>query len=163
MPGLTACNTLSSGNSRVGSQRTSRFLRVLGVHGFAGRRFASGEDAAGKNHVAILSYGFWQRHFGGRRQCYWKNGYLERGVLHRPPASCRTGSTSRQRDLWTPLDMSPKELGPRGNHNRNAIARLNTAVTHVGTTNQGLLACSKLCGRRHESAQHVMSCELSRC
>jgi hypothetical protein len=26
-----------------------------------------------------------------------------------------------------------------------------------------VLACSKSCTRRHESAQHVMSCELSRC
>ena len=30
-----------------------------------GRPFEPGSDAAGKNHVAVLNYGFWQRHFGG--------------------------------------------------------------------------------------------------
>lgn len=107
----------------------ANFFRVLGVEPFAGRRFASGEDAAGKNHVAILSYGFWQRHFGGGANAVGEtltlNGepYTVIGIM---PHWFNFPATT---DLWTPLDMSPKELGPRGNHNWNAIGRLKAGVT----------------------------------
>jgi hypothetical protein len=91
----------------------ANFFRILGVQPFAGRSFVSGEDAAGKNHVAVLSYGFWQRHFGGDANAIGKtvimNGesYTVIGIMPRWfnfPASV---------DLWTPLDMSLQELGPR--------------------------------------------------
>ncbi len=44
----------------------ANFFNVLGVRPLYGRAFAAGEDVAGKNRVAVLSYGFWQRHFGGK-------------------------------------------------------------------------------------------------
>src|SRR5580700_2954468 len=37
------------------------FFSVLGIDPKVGRAFDSGEDQAGKNHVAVLSNGFWQR------------------------------------------------------------------------------------------------------
>src|SRR5258708_37648364 len=45
----------------------ANFFSVLGVQPLLGRTFVQGEDKEGKDHVAILSYGFWQRHLGGNR------------------------------------------------------------------------------------------------
>ena len=44
----------------------ANFFSLLGVQAKLGRTFVAGEDQAGKNKVAILSNGFWQRHLGGR-------------------------------------------------------------------------------------------------
>ncbi|MFT3869417.1 MAG: ABC transporter permease [Nibricoccus sp.] len=45
---------------------TANLLPTLGIPPFLGRGFLDEEDRPGHNQVAILSHGFWQRHFGGR-------------------------------------------------------------------------------------------------
>src|SRR5207237_2090678 len=49
-----------------GAGVTADFFRVLGVAPLLGRTFVRGEDAVGAAPVVVLTYGFWQRHFGGR-------------------------------------------------------------------------------------------------
>jgi putative ABC transport system permease protein len=44
---------------------TSEFFSVLGVKPAVGREFTTDEATRGKNLVAILSHGLWQRRFGG--------------------------------------------------------------------------------------------------
>lgn len=60
---------LSTGSEPVkvyGEMVTANFFDVLGVGLAAGRSFRPDEDAEpGRDPVAILSYGFWQRRFGG--------------------------------------------------------------------------------------------------
>jgi putative ABC transport system permease protein len=107
----------------------ANFFEVIGVRPLLGRGFAPGEDAAGKNHVTVLSYGFWQRRFGGNPQAIGKaielndEAYTVVGVMPRwfnfPWAP----------DLWTPLDMSPKNLGQRGDHSWNGVGRMKPGVT----------------------------------
>lgn len=107
----------------------ANFFDVLGISPMLGRNFGPGSDVAGKNHVTILSYGFWQRHFGGRRDVIGSTmqlnneSYTVIGVM--PPRFDYPSGT----DLWTPLDMSPKALTPRGTHQYPAIARLKDGVT----------------------------------
>jgi len=106
----------------------ANFFDVIGVRPLLGRGFAPGEDAAGKNHVAVLSYGFWQRRFGGNPQAVGKavelndEAYTVVGVMPRwfnfPSAP----------DLWTPLDVSPKNLGLRGDHSWRAVGRTKPGV-----------------------------------
>ena len=44
---------------------TSGFFETLGVQPILGRTFAAGEDELQKNFPVMLSYGAWQRRFGG--------------------------------------------------------------------------------------------------
>jgi putative ABC transport system permease protein len=107
----------------------SNFFPLLGVRPMLGRAFLEGEDQAGRNRVALLSYGFWQTHFGGLHDAIGKpvqlNGaaYQVVGIL---PAWYQSPGAA---DLWIPIDMSPNYLGRRGQHHLRAIGRMKPGVT----------------------------------
>src|SRR5687768_12185455 len=44
---------------------SANFFSVLGVDPFLGRTFQPGEDKQGAPRVTVLTYGLWQRRFGG--------------------------------------------------------------------------------------------------
>jgi hypothetical protein len=46
---------------------TEGVLPALGVPTYIGRWFSNEDDAAGSPRTVILSYGYWQRKFGGDR------------------------------------------------------------------------------------------------
>src|SRR5215471_2326130 len=48
-----------------GEQVTANLLPMLGIEPLHGRLFLEEEDRPGANKVAVLSYGLWQRRFGG--------------------------------------------------------------------------------------------------
>ncbi len=53
---------------RVSALRTSwDFFEMLGVRPISGRGFVAADDRPGAPRVAVLSYGLWQRKFGGDR------------------------------------------------------------------------------------------------
>jgi putative ABC transport system permease protein len=107
----------------------ANFFATLGVQPLIGRAFAQGEDVAGKDKVAILSYSFWQRHFGGRKDAIGQQlelndqPYAVIGIMPRwfnfPSAT----------DVWTPQDMTDKLFHNRGTHWMRAIARIKAGVS----------------------------------
>ncbi len=105
------------------------FFDVLGVRPLLGRTFARGESAPGGAKVAILSYGFWQRHFGGDRAIVDKPVVLDSErytVVGIMPAWF---NYPKDTEIWTPLDKSPQNLGTRGSHSYLAIGRLRRGVS----------------------------------
>ena len=44
---------------------TADFFRTIGIKPLLGRTFLPGEDQAGNDDVVVISYGLWQRRFGG--------------------------------------------------------------------------------------------------
>jgi len=46
---------------------TGEFFQVLGVAPLLGHTYGNAEDTPRTNSVAVLTYAFWQSHFGGRR------------------------------------------------------------------------------------------------
>jgi putative ABC transport system permease protein len=112
------------------------FFSLLGVQPQIGRTFSSGEDQPGKNHVAILSYSFWQRHFGGQTSAIGQTvelnneAYTVIGVM--PDWFNFPRSIVSTTDIWAPLDMSPKGTGTRGSHQWRAIARMKSGITVDG-------------------------------
>lgn len=51
----------------IGATVTADFFRVLDVPAVIGRTFLPSEDGPVSPRVAVLTYGFWQQRFGGRR------------------------------------------------------------------------------------------------
>jgi putative ABC transport system permease protein len=67
--GSTRFNLNTAGEMRPvpGLYASARFLDTLGVTPIIGRTFTADADRRGSEPTAILSYGFWQREYGGDR------------------------------------------------------------------------------------------------
>src|ERR1700722_18485765 len=107
----------------------SHFFSMLGVQPALGRALLNGEDQPGHNHVALLSNGFWQRHFGGEKSAVGKsvmlNGAKYEVVGVMPAWYLIPGGA----DMWTPIDASANGLGPRGEHHLRALGRIKDGLT----------------------------------
>ena len=83
---FTAGNMLLStptGTEPVPGERVSAgFFRTLGVAPILGRDFHQGEDTVGAPGGVMLSYGTWQRRFGGRKDVVGQSLKLS-GVSHK--------------------------------------------------------------------------------
>jgi putative ABC transport system permease protein len=109
---------------------SANFFSVLGVDPIKGRAFQSGEDKQGGPRVAVLSYGLWQRRFGGNEEIVGQqlnlagDSYTVIGVL---PQSFQFAM--RPADLWLPYQPTQNQLTRRFMHGTNLIARLKPGVT----------------------------------
>jgi predicted permease len=109
---------------------TANFFSVLGVDPILGRTFQPGEDKPGTPRVTVLSYGMWQRRFGGDPgiigQSLTINGdpYTVVGVL---PASFQFAL--RNADLWRPYQPTQQQLTIRYMHGTNLIGRLKPGIS----------------------------------
>ena len=114
-----------------GTRASGLVFRTLGVAPIVGRVFTTDEDEPGKNKVAVLSYGFWQRQFGGDRSIVGKPIILngeQHDVIGVMPASFRDFQ-GQQTDLWTPLALTPEQLSRgRTNEYLTLVARLKPGV-----------------------------------
>jgi putative ABC transport system permease protein len=123
------------------TQVQANFFGTLGISPYLGRSFSKGEDVAGRNHVALLSYAFWRRNFGGSTGTIGKTvdlnaeRYTIVGVM--PPTFHFPGTT----EVWVPIDMTSKQFSQRGNHGLNVIGRIKRNVT-LAQARQDLLAIS---------------------
>ncbi len=111
---------------------STNYFALFGVSPMLGRTFIPGEDAPGRNHVAILSYGLWKRRYLGDAAVVGRTVRLNRedytvvGVM---------GSDFRllgyTPQLWTPLTLTAAELAPAARKNRYLFlfARLAPGVT----------------------------------
>jgi putative ABC transport system permease protein len=116
-------------------------LAVLGIRPILGRDFLPSEGTMGARRVAILTYGFWQSHFGGDPSVVNQNITLDGqpveivGVL---PAAFRYGNHI---ELWVnPVNIAPEVFSPtpdwerkistnRETHYLSVIGRLKPGVT----------------------------------
>jgi putative ABC transport system permease protein len=107
------------------------FFDVFGVAPLLGRTFRAGEDQAGKNDVAVLSFEVWKTNFGGNEhvigQAIKLDGkpYTCIGVM---PSGFRYPLSST-RAVYTPLHPNPAWINSRGTHWLRVIGRLKPGVT----------------------------------
>jgi putative ABC transport system permease protein len=114
-----------------GVHASANFLHLLGVRPILGRDFISEEDRVGHDQVAIITYGLWQRRFGGDPAIVGKNILLDEkpftvvGVL---PRGFSIFGTSRQFDVWMPMALDRAQLH-REDHSVIVFGRLRKGVT----------------------------------
>jgi predicted permease len=122
--------------ARVTADRISSDLfELLGVRPVVGRAFEPQEEQFG-HQVVILSYGFWQRQFGGQLNILGQTLNLDRkpytiiGVMPQsfvfPLPGMMQGVSA---DLWVPLGLSKEELADFGdNFSYTVVGRLRPGV-----------------------------------
>ncbi|MCG3161860.1 MAG: hypothetical protein JMDDDDMK_03075 [Acidobacteria bacterium] len=118
-----------------GAAVTASLFPALGVAPALGRTFSPEEDRAGADPVVVLSYGLWQRRFGGDPKIIGRAISLS-GAAHTvigvmpasfqfPPPQAQSGVI--RSELWTPRRLET-ETG-RNSHSLFVIGRLKPGVT----------------------------------
>jgi putative ABC transport system permease protein len=113
-----------------GASVTANFFRVMAVEPALGRDFEDSDDQQGRPRKVMLSYGLWQRRFGGDATIVGRSlnlsgeTYLVAGVM--PP---RFQFPVRGLDFWIPLAVDQRTRVNRGNFWLNAIGRLRNGET----------------------------------
>ncbi len=117
-----------------GVEVSPQMFTVLGVSPTLGRSFAPDESSPGKSHVIILSYGLWQRVFGGKPDIVGSKIMLDgeaydvAGVMARNFQFPRIWGTAPE--YWVPITFEqPKWRKDRGSHWMWVIARMKAGVT----------------------------------
>ena len=109
------------------------FFDIVRVHPALGRTFVPDEHTPGRNHVLVVSDGFWKKRLGGAPDAVGRtltldgDSYTVVGVMPARFSFKSWGITSLQ--VWTPLSWDDKERAVRENHNYQVIARLKPGVT----------------------------------
>jgi putative ABC transport system permease protein len=112
------------------SQVSADFFRLFGVPLIRGRVFNEAEDRPGGDRVAIISYGLWQRRFGGDANVLGKtlmlagDPYAVIGVVGRDFDFREFGQAP---ELWVPFQLDPNTTDQ--GHYFTAAGRLRPGMT----------------------------------
>jgi predicted permease len=107
----------------------ANFVSVLGVQPELGRGFIEGEDRPGNNHVALLSFRFCRRHFGGLGNALGKTVNLNFQTYTVVGVMPHDVNYPEEAEIWIPLEMSVDHLGRRGDYSYRVLARLKPGVS----------------------------------
>ena len=113
----------------LGRNVTPNFFSVLGVSPILGRVFTADEDRSGAP-VIVVSYGLWQRRWGGGSAIIGKTALLNNarvaiiGVM--PRSFVFRNDTV---EYWAPIHFSPETAQQRRSHYLNVVARLQPGVS----------------------------------
>jgi len=114
----------------AGLHVTSDLFPVLGVRPIMGRTFTQDEDQIGRDREVVLSYGFWQRRFGGSKDVVGRTiefnaePYTIVGVM--PPEFRFAPFWATRAEVWSPLPLNPND---RVVNSKRIFARLKPGVS----------------------------------
>ena len=113
----------------TGVRVTANFFDTLGVAPMLGRAFLPEEEQQGRNSVAVLSYGLWQRRFGGDASVVGKTITLSGQPFTVVGVAPQSFQYPRTAQLWTALALESKDMSVRRFHFLSGIGRLKDGVT----------------------------------
>lgn len=116
----------------LGLRLTDSMFALLGVMPLRGRSFLPEDSQPGREHVLVLSYGLWQRRFGGRTDILGQNLLLDGDVytvigIMRPQFHFAPFWVT-QAEMWAPLPLANRSTNRAGRSLR-VFARLKPGVT----------------------------------
>lgn len=130
--GYTAQQTLTGGGRPELVQRgyvTWNLFRTLGVSPAAGRGFLPEEQELGAADVVLLSYGFWQRRFGGAPEAVGATLSLDRSSVLVVGVMPRGFRFFEEADLWSPIERDGPLDAQRDSHSLLLFGRLKAGVS----------------------------------
>ncbi len=113
-----------------GAVVTFDYFNVLGREPLHGRTFTAKEDTPGNNHVVLLSYGLWQRRFGGNTNVVGQSISVDNqpttvvGIMPADfdfPDPAERANSSGHVQLWVPKGLDPQDAN---SYNLLAVGRL---------------------------------------
>jgi len=120
----------------TGQLGTTNLFSVLGTNPILGRTFVAEDGDANQPRVVVISYGLWQRRFGGDKQIVGRQILVNErpntivGVM--PPGFGwhiqRSTQASKPADVWAPFQIT-NELRERHGRFASAVARLKPGVS----------------------------------
>jgi putative ABC transport system permease protein len=112
---------------------TGGLFNMLGIQPMMGRLLTPADDDPNSPATAVVSYGLWQRAYGGETSILGRdirlNGKACTVVGIMPPSFAFSPGEVDPPELWTPLQIDPAKPGGRGGHSLSVLARLNEGVT----------------------------------
>jgi putative ABC transport system permease protein len=112
---------------------TGGMLDMLGVSAVFGRNITPKDDLPGAPQTAVISYGLWQRAFGGDHGIIGRDTQLDGvkctiiGVM--PPDFQFPPGENDPPEIWVPLQIDPARPGGRGSHFLSILGRLKPGVS----------------------------------
>jgi predicted permease len=139
----------------TGRRVTSNFFAVLGVQPTVGRAFTDDEDRTGAA-VTVISYGLWQRRYGGNRDVVGTQ-ILMNGGRRTIVGVMPKGFVFRNRDIdfWNPMQFPPDAIAERGSHFLNVVARLAPGMTLDRATRDMRDVAAHLAAEYPDTNRHV--------
>jgi predicted permease len=159
-----------------GARVDPNLFRWLGVEPHLGRNFLPEENQAGRDRVILLSYGLWQRSFGGNAGVLGKTvrvegegagpdvvgSYTVVGVMkphfHFPSGLWRY-DVGEDYAAWVPLVLDGKEQSQREAHFLQVIAYLKPEVT-LQQAQVEMDIITRRIGQQHEVDHREMSASI---
>ncbi|HSQ25017.1 MAG TPA: ABC transporter permease, partial [Pyrinomonadaceae bacterium] len=141
-----------------GARATADMFSLLGVRPMLGRDFQPDEDQAAAPAAVVISYGFWQRHFGANSDVLGQTvivngasatiiGVMPPDFDFPPPITYRSEARPVKVEMWTQLRYALEGSNDnRSSHNLFVLARLKDGVS-VESAQADLQAITKRLAR----------------
>lgn len=125
---------------------TVNFFQTIGVNPLLGRAFLKDDENMGSERVSVLSYGLWQRRFGGNPQVIGSRinlGGRDVTIVGVMPAGFSYPANAQ---LWSPFRMDRERARGERRDNRflNVIGRLKPTTTIEGAQSQANTLAARL-------------------
>jgi predicted permease len=160
----TSFNTLHNGSVErlAAALVSSQWFQVFGARPILGRTFTAGEDQPNAGPVAVISYGLWQRVYGGSPDVLGQTLMLDQKPYQVIGVMRSDFDWPRRNEVWVPIALAPKAFAPdeRFNETYRDVIRLRPGVS-LAQVNAGLAEKVREEYRREGSRSFGMSSQWS--
>jgi predicted permease len=113
----------------LGSRVSPGLFDLLGARPLIGRVFQPAEDQLGRDQVAVLSFGLWERRFASDPDVVGKTVRLDGKPFTVVGIMPKNFHFPLPAEIWTPMAMDDKERAVRGARYMDVVGRLKPGIS----------------------------------